>query len=297
MNKRIIIRKFKDIVFFVVVIVLTLLTLLPLFMILKYILVMGYESFSLDFLFNTPRPIGELGGGMAHAIVGSMIVVVLAAALAIPLGIIAGTYLSEFKEEGFFDSKISAALAFLLDILASTPSIVLGIFSYVFLVLPWKSFSAVAGSVALSLVMIPIVAKSTEEILKVFPNTYREAGQALGLSKGKIIWHILIKCNRGSLLTGVVLALSRAMGETAPLLFTAFGNNFLSYNLTAPMATLPVQIFNYASSPVKDWQMQAWSGAMVLIATVFSINLAARLFLFSSSGKSNRNLNIDIKAI
>lgn len=265
------IRKINNLIFIVLVFVFTILTFVPLVLIMKHIFTMGIRSFTWDFIFNSARPIGELGGGMAHATIGSVIVISLAALASIPIGIILGTYLAEFPA-----SKLINPLRASIDILAGTPSIVIGIFAYVLLVVPWNSFSAIAGSAALSLIIIPIITRSTEEILKLMPVSIREAGIALGLNKMQVIWNILIKCNRQALLTGIILGISRATGETAPLLFTAFGNNYLSYKLTAPIATLPVQIFNYASSPYEEWQQQAWSGAIMLILMVFMLNLFSR---------------------
>ncbi|MBF0313565.1 MAG: phosphate ABC transporter permease PstA [Oligoflexia bacterium] len=267
-------RKIKNQLFLLFVSTIMLLTCIPLLLIIKHILTMGASAFSLELILNTPKAVGELGGGIAHAIAGSLLIVALASLYAVPIGIIAGVFLSEFR-----NSKLTFPLRTALDTLAGTPSIVIGIFAYVILVVPLKSFSGLAGSVALSLIIIPIVVKSTEEILKLIPITLREAGLALGFSRTKVIWHILIKCHRQALLTGVMLALARTMGETAPLLFTAFGNSNFTLNLRGPMASLPVQIFNYASSPHKDWQEQAWSGALVLIILVFLLSLSAKLVI------------------
>ncbi|MBF0206712.1 MAG: phosphate ABC transporter permease PstA [Oligoflexia bacterium] len=270
-------RKLKNTYFWFMVIGFTLFTFIPLFLILKHTFTMGWNELSIDFIFNTPKPVGEYGGGMSHAIIGSLIIISLAVVVSIPAGIITGTFLSEFPK-----SKVSSILRTFIGILSGTPSIVIGIFAYVIMVVPLKSFSAWAGSLALSLVILPIVTRSTEEVLKLVPITIREAGLALGFTRIKIFYYLLIKGNRRALSTGVILAISRSMGETAPLLFTAFGNVYLSYKLSGPMATLPVQIFNYASSPHLEWQRQAWTGAMVLIMIIFSINVLSKLILSSS---------------
>ncbi|MBF0299016.1 MAG: ABC transporter permease subunit, partial [Oligoflexia bacterium] len=199
-------------------------TFVPLFLILEHTFTMGWTELSLDFIFNTPKSVEELGGGMFHAIVGSLIIIAFAAIISVPSGIITGTFLSEFPR-----SKVTSVLRTFIGILSGTPSIVIGIFAYVVLVLPFKSFSAWAGILALSLVILPIVTRSTEEVLKLVPITIREAGLALGFTRVKIFYYLLIKGNRRALSTGVILAISRSMGETAPLLFTAFGNVFISF--------------------------------------------------------------------
>ncbi|MBF0362333.1 MAG: phosphate ABC transporter permease PstA [Oligoflexia bacterium] len=276
-------RKIKNIIFWCLVVGFTLSTFVPLFLILKHTITMGWSELSLDFIFNTPRAVGELGGGMSHAIVGSLMIIFVATIISVPVGIVTGTFLSEFS-----NSRLASITRTFIGILAGTPSIVIGIFAYVTLVVPWKSFSGWAGSLALSLVILPIVTRSTEEVLKLVPTTIREAGLALGFTKVKIFYYLLIKGNKRAILTGVILAISRSMGETAPLLFTAFGNVYLSYNLNGPISSLPVQIFNYASSPHLEWQRQAWTGAVVLIIIIFAVNIVSKIFVSNSSNASNR---------
>lgn len=266
-------RKFKNKFFKGLLATASASVLLPLFLIFNFLLQKGSSSLSLSFFLNEPKPVGELGGGMAHAIVGSLTMVSLSAAMAIPLGILCGVFLSEYKQ-----GKIAAILKLTIDILTGIPSIVIGIFAYLIFVVTMKSFSAVAGAFALSIIILPIVTRTTEEILKLIPNHVREAGLALGLPKWKVILHIVLKGSRSSLITGVILAISRASGETAPLLFTAFGSMYFSDSLTEPMASLPVQIYNYAISPYEDWQRQAWAGAFTLILICLGLNIMARVF-------------------
>ena len=268
------IRKFKNYLFHALLCLAALVVITPLFMIFMYLFKMGASSLSWDFFTQTPKPVGQTGGGMVHAISGTFILVSLGGLIAIPLGISAGVYLSEFGE-----SKLAGFLRQTTDLLTGVPSIVIGIFAYLLIVVPLKSFSALAGGFALSLIILPIVIRSTEEILKLVPLHIREAGLALGLPRWKVIYYIIIKGNASALLTGVILAISRAAGETAPLLFTAFGSLYLSGKLTGPMASLPVQIYNYAISPFDDWRRQAWAGAFVLICIVLGLNLIAKAII------------------
>ena len=246
----------------------------PLFLIIRYVFLQGVSSLNLDFFTKLPKPVGELGGGMVHAIVGTLYIVLLGTLIAVPIGIACGIYLSEFRK-----SRLAKNLKLTVDLMSGIPSIVIGIFAYLMVVVPLKSFSALAGGVALSIIMLPVIIKTSEEILKLVPNHIREAGLALGLPRWKVILFIILKGSLSSLLTGIILAVSRAAGETAPLLFTAFGNMYLSYDLKKPMATLPVQIYTYAISPFKDWQRQAWAGAFVLVVLILSLNLFARYML------------------
>lgn len=264
-------RKFKNFLFHFFLFSSAVIVLFPLFLVVQYLFAQGAGSLDLDFFTQVSKPVGEEGGGMFHAIVGTTVLVGIGALIAVPLGLLAGIFLSEFE-----DGKVANTLRLTIDLLTGVPSIVIGIFAYILIVVPFKNFSALAGGVALSLIILPIVTRSTEEILKLIPIHIREAGLALGLPKWKVTFFIIVKTNLGSLLTGIMLAISRAAGETAPLLFTAFGSRFLSLNLTEPMASLPVQIYNYAISPFEDWQRQAWAGAFVLIAIVLGLNLSAR---------------------
>jgi len=246
----------------------------PLILILKFVFLQGASSLNLSFFTELPKPVGEVGGGMKHAIFGTIYIVLLGALIAVPIGITCGIYLSEFSK-----SKLSKTLKLSVDLMSGIPSIVIGIFAYLIVVVPMKSFSALAGGVALSIIMLPIIIKTSEEILKLVPNHLREAGLALGLPRWKVILFIILKGSISNLLTGIILAISRAAGETAPLLFTAFGNMYMSYDIKSPMATLPVQIYTYAISPFKDWQRQAWAGAFILMILILAMNLFARFVL------------------
>lgn len=268
-------RKIKNLLFYSFMILSVTLVLFPLLLVIQYVFIKGASSLNWDFFTNLPKPAGELGGGMKHAILGTLYMVGVGGVLAIPLGVFCGVFLAEYS-----NSKLAHALKFAIDLLTGVPSIIIGIFAYILLVLPFKGFSAIAGGFALSIIILPIVTKSTEEILKLVPRHIREAGLALGIPRWKVIYFIIIKGNIGGIFTGVMLAISRAAGETAPLLFTAFGSRFISYDITQPMASLPVQIYTYAISPFDDWQRQAWAGCFVLIVLVLGINLSARGLMY-----------------
>ncbi len=267
-------RKLKNYLFCLVILASAALVLIPLFLVLKFVFMQGWSALNLSFFTELPKPVGEIGGGMKHAILGTIYIVLLGALIAVPIGVTCGVYLCEFSK-----SKLAKTLKITIDLMSGIPSIVIGIFAYLMVVVPFKSFSALAGGVALSIIMLPIIIKTSEEILKLVPNHIREAGLALGLPRWKVILFIILKGSISNLLTGIILAISRAAGETAPLLFTAFGNMYLSYDLGKPMATLPVQIYTYAISPFKDWQRQAWAGAFVLVVLILTMNLFARYVL------------------
>lgn len=273
MNYRII-RKIKNSLFKFVIVLSAFMVLVPLFLIIQFVFVQGMGSLNLSFFTEIPKPVGEIGGGMKHAILGTIYTVLLGALMAVPIGITCGVYLSEFRK-----SKLSKTLRLTVDLMSGIPSIVIGIFAYLMVVVPLKSFSALAGGVALSIIMLPIIIKTSEEILKLVPDHIREAGLALGLPRWKIIFFIILKGSVSNLLTGIILAISRAAGETAPLLFTAFGNMYMNFNMKEPMATLPVQIYTYAISPFKDWQRQAWAGAFILMVLILAMNIFARYVL------------------
>ena len=273
MNYRII-RKIKNNLFKFVIVLSAFMVLFPLFLIIQFVFVQGAHSLNLSFFTEIPKPVGELNGGMKHAIIGTIYIVLLGGLMAVPVGVTCGIYLTEFRK-----SKLSKTLRLTVDLMSGIPSIVIGIFAYLTVVVPLKSFSALAGGVALAIIMLPIIIKTSEEILKLVPNHIREAGLALGLPRWKVIFFIILKGSVSNLLTGIILAISRAAGETAPLLFTAFGNMYLSYDMDGPMATLPVQIYTYAISPFKDWQRQAWAGAFVLMILILTMNLFARYVL------------------
>jgi len=245
---------------------------LPLIMILVYLAKQGASAVSWDFFTNMPKPVGEAGGGMANAIVGTLIIVGLGALFAIPTGIMSGVYLSEYA-----GTRLSSAARFAADTLNGVPSIVIGMFIYTIAVLPVKQFSALAGGLALGVMMIPIIARTTEELLLLVPGSMREGALALGASRAQATFSVVLPAALPGILTGVVLALARIAGETAPLLFTSFNNRFFNTTLTQPTASLTVTVFTYAISPYEDWHRQAWAGALVLVALVLTCSLLARL--------------------
>lgn len=273
-------RKLKNAFFTFILFFCSILVLTPLILILKFVVTEGYSSLSIDFFTEIPKPIGEIGGGMKHAILGTLYMVLLGSLFAIPIGIGCGVYLAEFRK-----SKLSRFLRVCVDLLTGVPSIVIGIFAYLLIVVPLKSFSALAGGFALALIILPVVIKTSEEIFKLVPNHMREAGLALGLPRWKVIIHVVVKGSFSNLITGMILAISRSAGETAPLLFTAFGSMYVSYSPNEPMASLPVQIYTYAISPFKEWHKQAWAGAFVLVFIVLGLNLFARTVVSSMNRK------------
>lgn len=248
------------------------LVVLPLILVFGFLLYQGGSSVNLEFFTHMPKPVGEPGGGMANAIVGTLILIGLACCLGLPVGIVGGLYVAESR-----DTRLPLLVRFLADVLNGVPSIVIGIFAYTLVVLPMKRFSALAGGVALGVIMIPIVLRTTEEIVRLVPASLREAGLALGLPNWKVTVRIVLTTARAGITTGVMVAVARIAGETAPLLFTAFGNRFWHSGLDQPIAALAIQIFAYAISPFDDWHRQAWAGALVLISMVFLVSLAARL--------------------
>jgi phosphate transport system permease protein len=248
-----------------------------LFLILGYLLWNGGTSLSINFFTQLPKPVGETGGGMANAIVGSLKLLFLAAVMGLPVGLLAGVYLAEFGGKTF-----SFVVRYTTDLLNGVPSIVIGIFAYSLVVLPVKHFSALAGGVALGIMVIPITVRSTEEFLRAVPGSMREAAMALGASKWKTIATVVLPAASGGILTGMLLALARVAGETAPLLFTAFGNRFWSQGWGQPIASLPVMIYTYAVAPYDDWHRQAWAAGLVLLGLVLVSNLGARFILARS---------------
>ena len=244
---------------------------IPLLVILAYLLKQGASALSLDFFTNMPRPVGEEGGGMANAIVGTLMLLGIASLVGLPVGIGAGLYLAERR-----GTQLANLVRFLADVLNGLPSIVMGIFAWQFLVRPFGHFSALAGGAAIGAMMIPLVTRTTEEMVRTVPQSLREAALALGYPRWRTSLQIVLRTALGGIVTGVLVAVARIAGETAPLLFTAFGNSFWSTNLGQPIAALPLQIFTYAISPYDDWHAQAWAGALVLIALVLVISLIAR---------------------
>lgn len=249
-----------------------LLVVLPLILILGFLVYQGASAVNLDFFTRLPKPVGEPGGGMANAIVGTVILIGLASCLGLPLGVLGGVYLAESR-----DRHLPRVVRFLADVLNGVPSIVVGIFAYTVVVLPMRRFSALAGGFALAVIMLPIVLRTTEEMVRLVPASLREAALALGIPQWRVILRVVLPAARAGIITGVMVSVARIAGETAPLLFTAFGNRFWSHGLDQPIAALPLQIFAYAIAPYDDWHRQAWAGALVLIVLIFSSSLVTRI--------------------
>lgn len=256
----------------------TALALLPLLSVFSYVVSHGWPALDRGFFTQLPKPVGEVGGGMANALAGTGILVGLACAVGIPWGLGVAIYLSEYGR-----GRFATLLRFVTDMFSSVPSIIIGLFVYSLVVVPMKRFSAVAGGIALGILMIPTVARSAEELLKMVPTHLREAGLALGLPRWKVIIMIVLRGSLGGIITGVMLAVGRVAGETAPLLFTAFGNRLWHQGLDQPIASLPVQIYTYAISPYDDWHRQAWAGALVLVVVVLVTNVVTRLVIRPAS--------------
>ena len=247
------------------------LALVPLGFILFFVLKEGLPALTFDFLTRLPKPVGEQGGGMGNAIVGSSILIALAGLIAVPIGIVSGIHLAEFRA-----GRLATVVRFAADVLNGVPSIVIGIFAYSIAVMPFSRFSALAGGVALGIMMIPIIVRTTEELLNLVPPSLRDGALALGATRARAVFSVILPAALPGILTGVLVALARIAGETAPLLFTAFNNRFWSIRLNQPIASLTVQVYTYAISPYDDWRRQAWAGATVLIGAVLLFSLLAR---------------------
>ena len=245
---------------------------IPLLFILGFILKAGITKINWHFLVNIPKPVGEAGGGILNALVGSIMIIFFASLIAIPIGILAGIYLAENGK-----SRLAYWCRLCVDILQGVPSIVIGIIAYFWLVKPLGGFSALSGSAALAIMMLPIVIRSTEETLKLLPSSLQEAAFALGIPFHRVIFKVIIPVGFSGILSGVMLAIARITGETAPLLFTAFGNPYLSFNMTKPMQSLPLLIFNYATSPYNDWLNLAWGASVILLLWVLFLNIFTKL--------------------
>jgi phosphate transport system permease protein len=250
----------------------------PLALVLFNLLQKGASSLDLHFFTQLSKPVGEAGGGMANAIVGSATLLGLAGLIGIPIGVLGGIYLSEFGSP-----RLNWTIRFAADILNGTPSIVWGIVVYALVVLPITGYSAYAAGLALGFMMIPLIIRTTEEMLVLVPNSYREAAFALGIPQWRIVLNIVLKTAGRGIVTGILLATARVAGETAPLLFTALGNDYWNHSLSEPIEALPHRIFIYASSPFADWQRQAWAGALVLILFVLALNIVVRIMTRSRS--------------
>ena len=246
--------------------------LIPLGFILFFVISRGIGSLNWDFFAQLPKPVGEAGGGMANAIVGTLMLSGLGALFAIPVGIVSGVYMSEYA-----GTRFASAVRFAADTLNGVPSIVIGVFAYSVAVLPFHRFSALAGGFALGIMMLPIVTRTTEELLLLVPATLREGALALGATRARAVFTVVVPAALPGILTGILLALARVAGETAPLLFTAFNNRFFTTDVRQPISTLTVQVFTYAISPYEDWHRQAWAGALVLVTMVLVCSLLARV--------------------
>ena len=249
-----------------------LIALVPLALILFFVVSQGIRALNWSFFTQLPKPVGEVGGGMANSIVGTLILTGLGSIFAVPIGVLSGVYMSEYA-----GSRFAALIRFAADTLNGVPSIVIGIFAYGVLVLPFRHFSAFAGGLALGIMMIPIIARTTEELLLLVPGTMREGALALGATRARAVFSVVLPAALPGIITGVVLALARIAGETAPLLFTSFNNQFLSTKLGQPISSLTVQVFTYAIAPYADWHRQAWAGALVLVTIVLLCSVLARI--------------------
>jgi len=248
------------------------LAVIPLFLILTDLAVKGASSLSWDFFTKMPVPAGETGGGVANAIVGTLIIVGTASLIGVPVGVGAGIYCAEYPA-----SRLTWLTRFVADVLNGTPSIVVGVFAWTWIVAHQKHFSALAGSVALAMLMIPMVMRTTEEMIKLVPNSLREAALALGYPRWRTSLSVVVRTTMPGIVTGTLLAVARIAGETAPLLFTALGSQYLSFRLNQPMAALPLTVFTYATGPYEEWHRYAWAAALVLIFVVFVLGIGARL--------------------
>jgi phosphate transport system permease protein len=264
-------RKFKSDFMMSVTVAATIITLIPLFLVLGYLLTKGFTSLNWAFFTHMPAPVGEPGGGMANAIVGTLEIVGIACLIGVPIGVGAGLYLASHRADQFANT-----VRFCADVMMGVPSIVIGIFAYAVVVRPMGGFSALAGSVALAAIMIPLVTRTTEEMVVLVPPELREASLALGVPQWKTTLAVVARTALAGITTGVILAVARVAGETAPLLFTSFGNRFWSTSLIRPINTLTVQVYTYAIAPFADWQRQAWAGALVLTGLVLALELGVR---------------------
>ncbi len=264
-------RKWTNALMAVLTFLCTVAVLAPLFFILFFLMRTGLGALNLEFFTHQPGPAGEPGGGMANAIAGTLVLIAVAGLLGVPIGVLGGVFLSEYP-----NSRLGHATRLLADVMNGMPSIVMGLFAYTIIVLPMRHFSALSGGVALGVMLIPTVMRTTEEIVRLVPQSLREASLALGIPQWRTMLRVILPTAAGGIVTGIMVGLARIAGETAPLLFTAFGNRFWNWNPLQPIAALPLQIFAYAISPFDDWHRQAWAGALVLVMIVLVINITAR---------------------
>ena len=265
------VRTTKNKLFLFFVVFFAILCIIPLFLIVFYIMKQGISAINLGVLFHLPKPVGEKGGGISNALIGTIILIIIASIISIPIGITGGVYLSEFRKK-----KLSYYVRLSADVLQGIPSIVIGIIAYFWVVKTMGTFSALSGGVALGIMMLPLVVKSTEETLKLIPYSLKEASLALGVSYSRTILKVILPAGLSGILTGFLIGIARIAGETAPLLFTAFGSPFMSLNIFKPVNSLPLLIYNYASSPYPEWHKLAWGASFILIIFVLLINLIAK---------------------
>ena len=276
-------RKFENVLMQVITCACALLVIAPLALIFYHLVKSGLSSVNWDFFTKLPKPVGEAGGGMANGIVGTLVLLCIASFIGVPIGVFGGVYLSEYGS-----SRLNRWIRFAADVLNGVPSNIWGMVVFALVVVPMKGFSAWAGGIVLGMMMIPLVMRTAEEVLLLVPHGYREAAFALGISQWRTIVQIVMRTALKGIITGVLLALARVAGETAPLLFTAFGNQYWNHNLSDPISALPLQIFNYAISPYEDWHRQAWAGALVLLLLVTAINVSVRVLTRDRFGQINR---------
>lgn len=265
-------RKAKDTFFTITIYSVVAISIVPLFLIIYYISKMGISAINWNFITTLPKPPGEDGGGIANAIVGTLILIATSSIIAIPISVLIGIYLSEYQ-----DSKLANIGRYCLEVLQGVPSIVIGIIAYLLFVKPFGGFNALSGALALAMMMIPIIAKTTEETLKLVPLAIKEAAIALGVPYYKVILKVVVPTGLSGIITGIILGIARVAGETAPLLFTSFGNPFMSTNLTKPISSMPLIIFNYSGSPYDDWHAMAWGASFLLLLIVLILNIIAKI--------------------
>ena len=266
------IRKIKNAIFKSIIFLFAILSCIPLVLILFNIVKEGISSINLNFLLNLPKPVGELGGGISNALVGTLMLIIIASIIAIPLGVGIGVYLNENDK-----SKLSYYVRLCADILMGTPSVVIGMIGYIWVVKQLNTFSALSGGIALSIMMLPVIISSTEETLKLLPYSLKESSFALGIPYYATILKVVVPAGLNGIVTGIMLGVARIAGETAPLLFTAFGSPFMNLNIMKPVSSLPQAVFIYATSPYKEWHSLAWGAAFVLIAFVLILNITAKM--------------------
>lgn len=271
MKKKLKVRQLQDRLFTIIVALLSIATMLPLFFIIFYVVKNGAAEINWHFITSLPKPVGETGG-ILNAIIGTIELIGIAALIAIPIALFTGIYMKEFEK-----SKLAAIVSSLTDLLQGVPSIVIGIVCYLWIVLPLRSFSLLSGSVALAIMMLPMIIKSTYHSLKLVPDSLKEASLALGTPYYRTVMKVMIPAAFSGIITGTILSVSRVAGETAPLLFTAFGNPFMNLNIAKPVNSLPLLIFNYATSPFSGWQKQAWGASLVLIIMISVLNLISKI--------------------